>query len=428
VNFLNTLNEAEWRALKLAINERSFAAGVRIPLGGGRTDDVLLILSGRVRVVFQEDQGERACLDRGPGQFVPGDAEARISEGPATVIALETVRALVGRPEDFARVIPGHPRALSDGGGLAGGVPAGGTITPAENGPAEIFPRTLTDVRISAALSSAGHIQAGTLRVVPRRPLLAGENCTVIVTDVVGFGGLDRSDEDRRIVRDAGLAMMRAALGSLWDECVLADRGDGLLVVVPPRVPTAKVLELVHRELPGRLRVHNHTYAESARMRLRLAAHVGPITEDSLGPAGEAIIRASRLLDASTLKGAMAASGASLGIIVSEFVYDTAIKHSWEWAEPAGYAMVEATVKESRILAWMRLIDPVIPPSRDHGLLARGGRGVLSRVGADAAAAIPPLVKQGRRYLDRGKEYVADRRTRPVSCRPPDQRISGPPG
>ena len=38
VNFLNTLNEAEWRALKLAINERSFAAGVRIPLGGGRTD------------------------------------------------------------------------------------------------------------------------------------------------------------------------------------------------------------------------------------------------------------------------------------------------------------------------------------------------------------------------------------------------------
>jgi hypothetical protein len=419
VNFLNSLNEAEWRALRLVTDERSFAGGVRIMLGSGRTEHVLLILSGRVRVVFQGDQEDQAYDDRGPGQFVRGGTGARVSERPATVIVLETVRALVGRAEDFARVISGHPRALSDVDGLASGSPAGEIVTPAGNGPAEILPETLTDVRISAALSSAGHVMAGALRVVSRRPLLAGENCTVIMTDVVGFGALDRSDQDRRIVRDTGLAMMRAALGPLWDECLLADRGDGLLVVVPPQVPTAKVLELLHRELPGRLRVHNHTYAESARMRLRLAAHVGPITEDSLGPAGDAIIRASRLLDALALKRAMAASGANLGIIVSEFVYDTAIKHAWEWAEPAGYAMVEAAVKESRIPAWMRLIDPAIPESRDHGLLARGGRSVLSRVGADAAAAIPPLVKQGRRYLDRGRGYVADRRTRP------DPPISG---
>lgn len=404
MNFPHSLNEEQWRALKPVAAERSFAAGVRIMLGGERTEHVLLILSGRVRVVFQGADEQQAYDDRGPGQFVGGDAGPRASAYPATVIVLETVRALVGRAEDFAAVITEHQRALSVTGDPGGdGFPAGDVIVP----------ETLTDVQLSAALSSAGHVLAGRLRVVSRRPLLAGENCTVIVTDVVGFGGLDRSDEDRRIVRNAGLAMMRAALGSLWDECVLADRGDGLLVVVPPQVPTAKVLELVHRELPGRLRVHNHTYAESARMRLRLAAHVGPITEDSLGPAGEAIIRASRLLDASTLKGAMAASGANLGIIVSEFVYDTAIKHSWEWAEPAGYAMVEATVKESRILAWMRLIDPLFPGARLHDAQPPGGRGVISRVGADAAAAIPPLVKTGRRYLGRGREYVADWRARP---------------
>jgi hypothetical protein len=75
-------------------------------------------------------------------------------------------------------------------------------------------------------------------------------------------------------------------------------------------------------------------------------------------PACGAIIRAARLLDAPVLKEAMASSRASLGIITSDFVYDTAIKHAGGWTDPDRYMSVQAIVKESSIPAWMRLIDP----------------------------------------------------------------------
>src|SRR5262249_40626682 len=135
----------------------------------------------------------------------------------------------------------------------------------------------------------------------------------------VGFGAPERNDQDRLIIRKASLEMTRRALRSVWEECIAEDQGDGLLIVAPPAITTARIMESLHRELPGELRQHNHTYAEPAHIRLRVAVNVGPVMSDGFGLTGEAIIRTTRLLDAPVLKAAMASASASLGMIVSPF-------------------------------------------------------------------------------------------------------------
>jgi class 3 adenylate cyclase len=187
-------------------------------------------------------------------------------------------------------------------------------------------------------------------------------NCTVLLTDVVGFGALNRSDQDRQIIRNSVLGMVQELLGPVWEACAWEDRGDGLLIVAPPQVPTARIMESVHRTLPGWLRLHNQTYNESARIRLRIAVNVGPVIEDSLGMAGDAIIRTARLVDAPALKKAMAVTGAAMGIIVSEFVYETVVMR--DLINSDEYKMIEVSVKESRRLAWMRLLEAGPPALR----------------------------------------------------------------
>ena len=83
-----------------------------------------------------------------------------------------------------------------------------------------------------------------------------GQNCTILYSDVVAFSSRDRNDGDRLAIRRALLDMTLVALRGIpgaWSQ----DRGDGLLTVVPPSVPTAEVIALLHKELPDALDRHN---------------------------------------------------------------------------------------------------------------------------------------------------------------------------
>jgi CRP-like cAMP-binding protein len=349
MNFLKSLDPAERQAFISVARERTFVRGARIMNEGEPADYVIVILGGWTRIIAEENDGERIIAERGPGQLVGERGALRVNVRSATVIALGTVHALVMRTEDFASFIDAHPRVID--------------ILEKQ-----IYDRLTEEsmgsqrVGLSAgfAVEHVRHAQAE----LPRPRLLAGENCTVLLTDVVGFGALNRNDQDRQIVRLSSRDIMRASLGRAWDECIAEDRGDGLLIVVPPHIPTARVIALLHQELPGPLRWHNHTYSESVRIRLRVAVNVGPVTSDDFGMSGEAIIRAARLIEAPAFKEAMKASGAALGIIASEFVYETAIRHTAEWINVNEYSSVEVNVKELSIPGWMRLVDPSPPEQR----------------------------------------------------------------
>lgn len=341
MNFWKSLAPAERQAFAAVAEERTFAGGVRLMSEGEPASYVMVILEGWAQITARHNGGERLVAERGPGQLVGERAALRLNVRSATAVALGQVRALVMRTEEFASFISAHPRVLD----------------VVEN---QIYDRLTEDPRGygqdggsgSFPLQLAGHAAHD---VRWPRPL-AGENCTVMLTDVVGFGARHRNDWDRQIIRREGLGMMQASLGSLWEACISEDRGDGLLIIVPPGVTTTETMVCVHRELPGRLRFHNRTYGEAARIRLRIAVNVGPVMGDPLGMSGDAIIRTARLVEASVLKEAMAATGASLGIIVSRFVYETVIEPANELIDADEYNEVEVRNKEFQGSAWMRLV------------------------------------------------------------------------
>jgi len=329
VIFWQALNPVEREAFRTFAYPRSFAAGARLIQEGDHTDHVFVILSGSTEIRIEKYGAERVVAIRGPGQLVGERAALQISVRSASVVAVDTVHALVARIRDFAAFISDHPRVL------------------------DIIERQAHDRYGADTLGSgpSGPITTGR----PAQPrLLAGENCTVMLSDVVGFGADWRNDEDRRIIREALFSMTHTVLADLPDAWWWDDRGDGLLTVVLPSVPTARVVAHLHKELPAALEEHNRVCPDSARIQLRVAINVGPVTSDRMGVSGVAIIVAARLVEAPVFKDAMNESGASLGIIASPFIYNSVIRHG-PYLE--GYSRIPVQVKEFRTAAWMNLVD-----------------------------------------------------------------------
>ena len=315
-NFWDSLRPDQQRAFMAVASRRIFAAGARLMREGEPGDYVAVIISGLTEVRVRQDGAWRLVAERGPGQLIGERAALEINPRSATVVAVGTVEALVVRTADFAGFLSAHPEVLK----------------LVER---QIFTRMRED------------------RPGPGRPELAGQNCTVIRTDVAGFSAAGRNDDDRRFVRAELLTMTRQALGPLWQACWREDRGDGLLIVVPPSIPTAEVLERLITALPPGLSAHNRIHSAPAQIRLRVAMAVGPVEKDGPGVNGKAIIVASRLVEAPAFKRAAVGQGADFAIIVSPFVYHA---HVEPRSGPAGYAKVPVRVKETRESAWMQLI------------------------------------------------------------------------
>ena len=211
----------------------------------------------------------------------------------------------------------------------------------------------------------------------------------MIRTDVAGFSAPYRSAGDTEFVRAAIREITRQALGPLWLCCWHEDRGDGHLIVVQASIPTAEVLERLTTALPPLLRAHNRIHREPAQITLRVAVEVGPVRKDQSGVSGDAIIDATRMVDAPAFKHAMAGQGAHFGIIVSPFVHRAHIASRGDQAE---YAKVRVRVKETRTSAWMQLTGtaqlgqvqsrPPGGPRRARG--CRRGRSTARRPSAGA--------------------------------------------
>jgi class 3 adenylate cyclase len=319
VTFWGVLTVPEQRAFAAVARQLSFPRGAMLIREGDTPDHVFVILSGRTKICVHEYGAELILAERGPGQLVGEQAALQLGVRSATVVALELVEALVVPTEDFGAFLRTHPAVHS-----------------------------IVDGQNYGRLADDGQR--------PGRSLLNGQNCTIVNTDVVGFSQPIRNDDHRRLVRQANLSMTMTAIDSIFGSCSIEDRGDGLLMVIRPDIPTQRVVECLVNVLPLALRRHNGMYAQAARIQLRIAIDVGPVVSDAAGVSGQAIIRTARLLDAGDLKAAMAETGANLGIIASAFVYETAIRQAGGRVNPAHYIPVQANVKESSISAWMQLI------------------------------------------------------------------------
>lgn len=350
--FWEALDPIQRDAFRSVASLRTFAAGARLIAEGDQADHVIVILSGRTRISVEANGREQILAERGPGQLVGERAVLQISVRSANVIALETVQALVVRTGDFAAFISAHPTVLDI---VESQLYDRSVEDPARYRSDDVLTglRSSLSDEATAADYVRGPLSAG--RPAQHPHLLSGENCTVILSDVVGFGARTRTDEDRRVIREALFRMTHTVLRGLLDVWSWDDHGDGLLTVVPPSVPTGKVIEQLHRKLPPALEEHNRTHHDSARIQLRVAVNVGPVASDTVGVSGEAIIITARLVDAPLFKKAMDASRVTVGVIASMFIYETVIRHS---PELTGYSEIQVNVKESSISAWMKLFGP----------------------------------------------------------------------
>lgn len=113
----------------------------------------------------------------------------------------------------------------------------------------------------------------------------------------------------------------------------LADRGDGVLILIRPHddVPKTVLFGRLIPVLTALLAEHNATVTEpELQMRLRAVVHAGEVHDDGRGFYGDDIDVAFRLLNSPTVKRALReASAAPLVLVISEEIWEGIVRHGY---------------------------------------------------------------------------------------------------
>jgi hypothetical protein len=205
----------------------------------------------------------------------------------------------------------------------------------------------------------------------------------IVVVDIAQSTAPIRRNSDRVIIRHAMYQSLSSAFRRRdWAKCYYEDRGDGVLLLVHPRVPKGWLVTVLPEKLETALIRHNAMVAEqfpgraaAAQVRLRVAVNAGEVTFDRHGVVGAAIDQTFRLAEAPPLKTAFANSPDVCGLIVSDWFYEDVVFHHPD-AWPDSYEHVECQVKQTPVSAWMRVPVPALTrnepaPARNEPALAR---------------------------------------------------------
>ncbi len=190
----------------------------------------------------------------------------------------------------------------------------------------------------------------------------------IVVVDIVDSTDPVRRNGDRVVIRDAMYDSLSGAFKWLdWLKCYHEDRGDGVLVLVPPGVPKDWLVTSLPDRLETALARHNSDAAEqdpgraaATQVRLRVAVHAGEVTFDRHGVVGAAIDYTFRLAEAPPLKTALAGSPDVCALIVSDWFYNDVVFHQQD-ARPDSYQRIECQVKQTPLSAYMRVPVPTLP-------------------------------------------------------------------
>ena len=100
-------------------------------------------------------------------------------------------------------------------------------------------------------------------------PWISGQMCPMLAVDIAEFTRADRDDEVQLQLRISFHGILREALGGSgmpWDQCQHEDRGDGVVVIVPPRLPAQPMIDSLPERLRCLIRRHNRFSCQSVRM------------------------------------------------------------------------------------------------------------------------------------------------------------------
>ncbi|GAA3224744.1 hypothetical protein [Actinocorallia longicatena] len=186
-----------------------------------------------------------------------------------------------------------------------------------------------------------------------------GLHCTLIAVDMVASGRLD--DDAQMFVRGALYDILDRSFGNVGIPAHarrVDDRGDGALITVPPQHPAGGFIDGLAFNLQAALRRHNRMSSDLARIRLRVAAHAGPIYPDSQGIGGKAVVHLFRILDAPAFKQMFKDEALEFGLVASDYFYDSVVRPGHGLIDPALFQPLWVDLKETQCQAWGYLPRP----------------------------------------------------------------------
>jgi hypothetical protein len=188
---------------------------------------------------------------------------------------------------------------------------------------------------------------------------------TIVVVDITESCHPVRTNAVRLVIRKAMSDALVTAFGRHdWQCCRWEDHGDGVLILVPPEIPKARLVTSLPDRLEAALARHNAAMEEqggegaaATQIGLRVAVHAGEVTFDRHGVVGAAIDHTFRLVDAPPLKASLAASLDACAFVVSDWFYTDVVYHHQD-ARPDLYRHVGCEVKDTELSAWVRVPQP----------------------------------------------------------------------
>jgi hypothetical protein len=226
---------------------------------------------------------------------------------------------------------------------------------------------------------------------------------TILVFDIEQSNHPMRTNRDRVVIHEAMYAAVRTALRRL--NYYHEDRGDGVLVLVPPEVPKARLVSNLLARLEAALARHNAAMARqnglraaATQIRLRVAVHAGEVTFDGHGVVGAAVDYTFRLAEAPPLKSALATSTGECALITSQWFFDEVV-HQCPEAHPELFRRIETQVKATPISAYIRVpgeirLDEQWPEAESLAQLSG-----LRELGATQLLPPSPPLGRGPRWI-----------------------------
>jgi class 3 adenylate cyclase len=187
----------------------------------------------------------------------------------------------------------------------------------------------------------------------------------IVVVDIERFG--PRTNPFQASLRQAMYDVVREACAEAriqWDTTVALDRGDGIILLVPPTTSMVTIAGQFLHAVDAVLAEKAAIFSDAHRMRFRVALHQGLCQQDQTGWVGEAINTACRLVDAQPVRDALsAAPEARMALIVSDEIYRAVIRHGYRLIDPAAFARVAINAKELvEETAWINVPGRSYPP------------------------------------------------------------------
>jgi hypothetical protein len=177
---------------------------------------------------------------------------------------------------------------------------------------------------------------------------------SIIVVAFDGYGARDLAWQERQ------RSFLRSAMSSALDyvgmnDVEQNDRGDGVVLVVPP--PPERGVGGFVAYLAGELTREGRSRHDHDRLRVRVALHEGSLEWQEDGWTGSALVTALRLVDAEPLRQAMtAAPEAPLALIASDEFHQKVVRADYfEELAPSAFRPVDVASKELPTRAWIWL-------------------------------------------------------------------------